>query len=91
MTFCGFFQSEVASTENHNEYQIRKTASIFPENRKPIANRWKTRKLQKTPKPKNRSFLLRKPKNRSKKWPKPQNRKPQRPPPYAAFYVLNVT
>ena len=35
---------------------------------------------KKTPKPENRSFLLRKPKNRSKKWPKPKNRKPQSPP-----------
>ena len=68
-------------TENHIGYQIRKTACIFGENRKPNAKKRKNRKPQQTPKPKNRSFSVQKPKNRSKKWPKLQNRKSQYPAP----------
>ncbi len=74
--------NQIGKTGNQSKHQIRtETASIFAGNRKPYTNRRKTRKPKKTPKPKNRGFLLRKPENRSKKWPKPRNRKPQSPPP----------
>ena len=44
-------------TENRIEYQIRKPVNIFRENRKPKAKIRKIRKLQRTPKPKNRSKM----------------------------------
>ena len=79
-------QFSIGKTENNNRYQIRKTACILAENRKPNAKKRKNRKPQHTPKPKNRSFSVQKPKNRSQKWPKPQNRKSQRPPPERGFF-----
>ncbi len=48
----------MGKTVNHLEYQIRKTAFIFAENRKPNAKRRKTHRPHKTPEPKNRSFEI---------------------------------
>ena len=72
---------QIGKTETHIGYQIRKTACIFAENRKPNAKTRKNRKPQQTPTPKKRRFSVQKPKNLSFKWLKPQNRKSQRPPP----------
>ena len=63
---------QIGKTEKRIGYQIRKPISIFRENRKSNAEKRNMRKLQWTPKPKNRSFLVKKPKNRSKN---SQNRK----------------
>ena len=60
----------MGKTENHSKYQIRKTTSIFARNKKPSANKRKTRKLKKTPKAENRGFLLQKPKT-----PKPPSKR----------------
>ena len=67
---------QIGKTENHIGYQIRKPVGIFREKRKPGAIKGKIRKLQWTPKPRNRSFLAQKPKNRSKN---SQNRKTENP------------
>ena len=63
---------QIGKTEKRIGYQIRKPISIFRENRKSNAEKRNMRKLQWTPKPKNRSFLVKKLKNRSKN---SQNRK----------------
>ena len=51
---------QIGKTENRIGYQIRKLISIFRENRKSNAEKRNMRKLQWTPKPKNRSFLVKK-------------------------------
>ena len=56
---------QIRKTENGIEYQIRTPVTIFCKNRKLNAKIRKIRKLQWTPKPKNRNFLAQKPKNQS--------------------------
>ena len=56
----------IGKTENRIEYQIRKPVNSFRGKRKLNAKIRKMRKPQRTPKPKNRSFLAQKPNNRFK-------------------------